>query len=142
MSFHGGLIGSVLAGVLFARSRGVRVLLLSDLVMATAPLGLFFGRVGNFINAELYGRPSDLPGAMVFQDTSPGVHEQPGPGGRGRFYLGWKPVIIFASAFSPAALLLSPSPCGKRTAGEAPVQMSVLFFASKMSRTIEPSSKS
>lgn len=66
MSFHGGLIGSVLAGVLFARKNGIRPLLLSDLVMATAPIGLFCGRIGNFINGELYGRPTSVPWAMVF----------------------------------------------------------------------------
>jgi phosphatidylglycerol:prolipoprotein diacylglycerol transferase len=66
MSFHGGLIGSVLAGVIFARKHGIRPLLLSDLIMATAPIGLFFGRMGNFINGELYGRATDVPWAMVF----------------------------------------------------------------------------
>jgi len=66
MSFHGGLIGSVLAGILFARKNGIRPLLLSDLVMATAPIGLFFGRMGNFINGELYGQVTTVPWAMVF----------------------------------------------------------------------------
>jgi phosphatidylglycerol:prolipoprotein diacylglycerol transferase len=66
MSFHGGLIGSVLAGILFARKNGIKPLLLSDLVMATAPIGLFFGRMGNFINGELYGRPSAVAWAMIF----------------------------------------------------------------------------
>jgi phosphatidylglycerol:prolipoprotein diacylglycerol transferase len=66
MSFHGGLIGSVLAGVLFARKHGIRTLMLSDLVMATAPTGLFFGRLGNFINGELYGRVTTVPWGMVF----------------------------------------------------------------------------
>jgi len=66
MSFHGGLIGSVLAGILFARKNGIKPLLLSDLVMATAPIGLFFGRMGNFINGELYGRVTAVPWSMVF----------------------------------------------------------------------------
>jgi phosphatidylglycerol:prolipoprotein diacylglycerol transferase len=66
MSFHGGLIGSVFAGWLFARKSGMRRFLLADLVMSTAPIGLFFGRVGNFINGELYGRVSDVPWAMIF----------------------------------------------------------------------------
>jgi phosphatidylglycerol:prolipoprotein diacylglycerol transferase len=66
MSFHGGLIGSLVAGILFARRKEIPVLLLSDLVTATAPLGLFFGRMGNFINGELFGRPTKLPWAMVF----------------------------------------------------------------------------
>lgn len=66
MSFHGGLIGSVLAGCIFARKKKIPTLLLSDLVMATAPLGLFFGRMGNFINGELYGRATAVPWAMIF----------------------------------------------------------------------------
>ena len=66
MSFHGGLIGSIVAGVLFARREKIPVFLLSDLVMATAPIGLFFGRMGNFINGELFGRPTTLPWGMVF----------------------------------------------------------------------------
>jgi phosphatidylglycerol:prolipoprotein diacylglycerol transferase len=66
MSFHGGLIGSVFAGYLFARRSGMRRFLLADLVMATAPVGLFFGRLGNFINGELFGRRTDVPWAMVF----------------------------------------------------------------------------
>ena len=66
MSFHGGLLGGVLAGFLFARRSGLRRFLLADLVMATAPVGLFFGRMGNFINGELFGRTTDAPWGMVF----------------------------------------------------------------------------
>jgi len=68
MSFHGGLIGVMLAGALFARKQGMRVLQLSDLVIPTAPIGLFFGRIGNFINGELFGRPADVPWAVVFPE--------------------------------------------------------------------------
>jgi phosphatidylglycerol:prolipoprotein diacylglycerol transferase len=66
MSFHGGLIGAVLAGVLFCRRRRLPVLEVADAVIVTAPIGLGLGRLGNFINAELYGRPSSVPWAMVF----------------------------------------------------------------------------
>ena len=66
MSFHGGLIGSIVAGLMYARRRKIPPLELSDIVMPTIPLGLFFGRAGNFINGELYGRATDLPWAMVF----------------------------------------------------------------------------
>lgn len=66
MSFHGGLLGVIVAMILFARSRGASALCLFDIIGAAAPIGLFFGRIANFINAELWGRPSDVPWAMVF----------------------------------------------------------------------------
>ncbi len=66
MSFHGGLIGVVLAIVLFARRRGLSLFALGDVVAAATPIGLFFGRIANFINGELWGRPSDVAWAMVF----------------------------------------------------------------------------
>ncbi len=66
MSFHGGLIGSVLAGIMFCRKANINVWLIADLIAATAPIGIGFGRIGNFINGELYGRVTDVPWAMVF----------------------------------------------------------------------------
>ena len=66
MAFHGGLLGVILAMILFARSRGASLLSLFDIIGAAAPIGLFFGRIANFINGELWGRPTDLPWAMVF----------------------------------------------------------------------------
>ncbi|HKJ72111.1 MAG TPA: prolipoprotein diacylglyceryl transferase [Gammaproteobacteria bacterium] len=68
MSFHGGLIGVVVAGVWFARSRGLTVLGVADFITPIVPIGLGLGRIGNFINGELWGRPADpsLPWAMVF----------------------------------------------------------------------------
>ena len=66
MSFHGGLIGSVFAGICFCRKRGLDSWQVADLVIATAPIGLGLGRIGNFINCELYGRVSNVPWAMVF----------------------------------------------------------------------------
>jgi phosphatidylglycerol---prolipoprotein diacylglyceryl transferase len=71
MSFHGGLIGVVTAIALFARRRGFPVLALGDLVAAAAPIGLFFGRIANFVNAELYGRATDVPWGVVFPDAGP-----------------------------------------------------------------------
>jgi phosphatidylglycerol:prolipoprotein diacylglycerol transferase len=71
MSFHGGLIGSVLAGILFCRKYKVDFWQVSDLVIVTAPVGLGLGRIGNFINGELYGRVSDVPWAMVFPGGGP-----------------------------------------------------------------------
>jgi len=71
MSFHGGFIGCVLAVVLFARLRGFPFLPLGDLTCATATIGLLLGRIANFINGELWGRPTDVPWAMVFPGAGP-----------------------------------------------------------------------
>ncbi|WP_034999501.1 prolipoprotein diacylglyceryl transferase [Beijerinckia mobilis] len=74
MSFHGGLIGTALAMLLLARQRGVPVLLLSDLAAAAVPIGLFLGRIANFIKPELWGRvtdPETAPFAMVFPGAGP-----------------------------------------------------------------------
>ena len=61
MSFHGGLAGVMVAMWLFAKLRGIGMLAVWDFVAPLAPLGLFFGRIGNFINGELWGKPTDLP---------------------------------------------------------------------------------
>lgn len=66
MSFHGALIGCGLAVWAFARRNGVNVWSTMDLCAAAVPIGLFFGRVANFVNAELFGRPTDMPWGMVF----------------------------------------------------------------------------
>lgn len=66
MSFHGGLLGGIVGGYLFSRKKGIDPLLLADTAFLPAPLGLMYGRIGNFINGELYGRVTDLPWGMVF----------------------------------------------------------------------------
>jgi phosphatidylglycerol:prolipoprotein diacylglycerol transferase len=66
MSFHGGLLGVAVATWLFCRRRKLKLLPIADLVCAFAPIGLFFGRIANFINDELWGRPTDVPWAMIF----------------------------------------------------------------------------
>ena len=66
MSFHGGFLGVLLALALFARQRQLAWLPLMDFVAPLVPLGLAAGRIGNFINGELWGRPTDLPWGMVF----------------------------------------------------------------------------
>lgn len=73
MSFHGGFIGCVVAVMLFARSNNIPILSLGDLTTAVAPIGLFLGRLANFVNSELWGRPADpsLPWAMVFPNGGP-----------------------------------------------------------------------
>jgi len=71
MSFHGGFAGCVIAVVWFARRRGIPVLSVGDLTCAAGTIGLFLGRIANFINGELWGRPSDVPWAMVFPTGGP-----------------------------------------------------------------------
>jgi len=66
MSFHGGLAGAAIAGWVFAHRRHKSLLMIADLGAVAAPLGLFFGRIGNFINGELYGRVTSMPWGMVF----------------------------------------------------------------------------
>jgi len=71
MSFHGGFLGTILAMVLFARRRKIPIWSLIDVIAPSVTFGLFFGRIANFINGELYGRPSDVPWAIVFPNGGP-----------------------------------------------------------------------
>src|SRR4029079_11351140 len=71
MASHCGLTGFCLAVVLFARRRGIPILSLGDLTCATGTIGLFLGRIANFINGELWGRPTDVPWGMVFPGAGP-----------------------------------------------------------------------
>ncbi len=72
MSFHGGLLGVLLAMALFARKLGKGFFEVTDFIAPLVPPGLFFGRIGNFINGELWGRVSDVPWAMVFHTLGAG----------------------------------------------------------------------
>jgi phosphatidylglycerol:prolipoprotein diacylglycerol transferase len=76
MSFHGGFLGVVVAGLWYCRRSGVPAMQISDAMALVAPIGLFLGRVANFVNAELWGRPTDLPWGVIF----PGVGAQDCPG--------------------------------------------------------------
>lgn len=73
MAFHGGFLGTLLALGIFARIKRIPVLTIFDLLAVTAPIGLFFGRIANFINQELWGHPTDVPWAVIF----PRVDELP-----------------------------------------------------------------
>ncbi|MEY4085948.1 MAG: hypothetical protein RLZZ405_136 [Verrucomicrobiota bacterium] len=73
MASHGGFLGVVLAGLWYARTRGVAFLAVGDLLCALAPAGILFGRLANFVNAELVGRTTDVPWAVIFP------HEGPSP---------------------------------------------------------------
>jgi len=77
MSFHGGLIGVLVALWLFARKTNHAFLTVSDSLAPLIPLGLAAGRLGNFINGELWGRPADLPWAMVFPQAGDGIARHP-----------------------------------------------------------------
>lgn len=66
MAFHGGFAGCVLAVILFAKRRGISILSLADITAAAGPIGLFLGRIANFINGELWGRATDMPWAVIF----------------------------------------------------------------------------
>lgn len=79
MSFHGGFLGVVLAAWAYARRNGIAPLRLADALAVAAPVGLFLGRIANFINAELWGRPTEAPWGVVF----PGEAAQDCPGVEG-----------------------------------------------------------
>ncbi len=71
MSFHGGFAGTALAMILFARRNNIAIWSLFDIVSAVVPIGLFFGRIANFVNGELWGRLSDAPWAVIFPEAGP-----------------------------------------------------------------------
>lgn len=73
MAFHGGLLGVIVVTLLFCRARRIPLLAFGDIVACAAPIGLFLGRVANFINGELVGRPTDVPWGMVFPGYGPEV---------------------------------------------------------------------
>lgn len=89
MSFHGGLIGVAVGGVLYTIRKGQDLRLFADLLIVTSPIGIFLGRIGNFINAELYGRPTGLPWAMDFGD---GIGRHPSQ----LYEAGLEGVVLFA----------------------------------------------
>jgi phosphatidylglycerol:prolipoprotein diacylglycerol transferase len=69
MSFHGGALGVLTALVLFCRQRGLALLAFSDIITAAVPIGIFFGRIANFVNGELWGRTTDVPWGVVFPNA-------------------------------------------------------------------------
>ena len=71
MSFHGGALGVIVALYFFTRRQGLDWVAFSDRVVCVVPIGIFFGRLANFINGELWGRVSDVPWAMVFPNGGP-----------------------------------------------------------------------
>jgi phosphatidylglycerol:prolipoprotein diacylglycerol transferase len=77
MSFHGGFLGVIIAMALFARRHRLRWLAVTDFIAPLVPLGLAAGRLGNFINGELWGRATDLPWGMVFPQAADGIARHP-----------------------------------------------------------------
>lgn len=77
MSFHGGLIGVCLAIIFFCRDRNIDLMKFADRAAVVSPVGLFFGRIANFINGELWGRPTDVSWAMVFPSDPTGQPRHP-----------------------------------------------------------------
>ena len=71
MSFHGGALGVTIAIILFTHARRILLFAFSDIITEAIPIGLFFGRIANFVNGELYGRPSNVPWAMIFPNGGP-----------------------------------------------------------------------
>jgi len=93
LSFHGALVGLMLAGWLFCRKKGISFLRLADLVIVPASIGQSLGRIGNFINGELFGRPTDLPWGVVFPGAEGARHPS-------QLYESFYNVIIFAVLYS------------------------------------------
>src|ERR1700759_3151170 len=93
MSFHGGFLGCVAAVMLFARRNDISILSLGDITTAVGPIGLLLGRLANFINSELWGRPADssVPWAMVFSNGGP-----PPPHPSQLYEAGLEGILLFA----------------------------------------------
>ena len=69
MSFHGGLIGIIVAAIIFTSIRKIYTFIYLDIISCVAPIGLFLGRISNFINGELYGKATNLPWGVIFPNV-------------------------------------------------------------------------
>jgi len=92
MSLHGGVIGTTIGIILFARRHGLNWLRVHDYVACCAPFGLFFGRLANFVNGELWGKPSSVPWAIIFPNTGADVPRHPSQ----LYEAGLEGIILFA----------------------------------------------
>lgn len=112
MSFHGGLIGAATAAVIFARRRGLLTLSVFDLMATVVPIGLFFGRIANFINGELWGRETDVAWAMAFPEAGPELRH---------------PSQLYEAALEGAVLLIVLAWAAKRFGFRRPGLLSGVF---------------
>ena len=96
MSFHGGVIGTSLGLIWFSRVHKLNWLRVHDYVAACVPFGLFFGRLANFVNGELWGRPSDVPWAIVFDRTMPFGVAEPARHPSQLYEAGLEGIVLFA----------------------------------------------
>ena len=69
MSFHGGLLGVIISTIIFSKNKNINFFIFTDIISCVAPIGLFLGRIANFINGELYGKVSSLPWAIIFPNA-------------------------------------------------------------------------
>ena len=96
MSFHGGMIGTSIGIILFARQHKLDWLRIHDYLACAVPFGLFFGRIANFVNGELWGKPSDVPWAIVFPDTVPPGMLDPARHPSQLYEAGLEGIVLFA----------------------------------------------
>lgn len=96
MSFHGGVIGTSLGIIWFARQQKLDWLRIHDYLACSVPFGLFFGRIANFINGELWGKPADVPWAIVFPHTVPSGFPEPARHPSQLYEAGLEGIALFA----------------------------------------------
>lgn len=96
MSFHGGVIGTSIGLILFARKHKLDWLRVHDYIACVVPFGLFFGRLANFVNGELWGKPADVPWAIVFERTVPFDVPEPARHPSQLYEAGLEGVALFA----------------------------------------------
>ena len=99
MAFHGGLIGVIVAILLYARSQKLSPFAFSDVIAASTPIGLFLGRIANFVNGELLGRPTDVPWAIIF----PQIRHAAAPSRASSTRRRWKASCCSSSCTGPRA---------------------------------------
>jgi phosphatidylglycerol:prolipoprotein diacylglycerol transferase len=114
MSFHGGALGVTAAILWFTRKRSLPILAFADIIAAAIPIGLFFGRIANFINDELWGRVTDVPWAMIFPNGGPVPRH---------------PSQLYEAFFEGIVLFLVLLAAERRGARERPGLMTGLFLA-------------
>lgn len=100
MSFHGGLIGTILAMLYLARKNGLSFLRVADYVACCVPFGLLFGRLANFVNGELWGRPTDVAWAVQFREYIDGILQVGQPRHPSQLYeAGLEGIVLFLVLF-------------------------------------------